>query len=313
MRHAESETAQPRDHAIAAPRVGVAHSSHGRLAVRERRDPRALHEAVRRDEQVLRQDLERPYALARRYEPAEPKARHRIALREAVEHVRIVAHLERGRHARAAVDEPVVDLVGDERYSERRDRAQRLGALHRAGRVRWRADHDRARARSNRAPHGVGVERVAALWIRRHEHRHAAAHAYEARVAGIVRRADHHLVPGIDEQREHEQHRRRGAAGHEDPLGVDVHREAPREVGRDRAAQLEQAAAVGVARLPVAQRGDARLHHLGRRREVGLADLEMQDLPARALDREGALHHLHGEERFDLGDPRGGRARHASG
>jgi hypothetical protein len=55
-----------------------------------------------------------------------------------------------------------------------------------------------------------------------------------------VRRADHHLVARIDEQREHEQHRRRRAARHEHALGIDRHREAPREVGGDRLAQLER-------------------------------------------------------------------------
>jgi hypothetical protein len=128
-----------------------------------------------------------------------------------------------------------------------------------------------------------------------------------------VRRPDHHLVTGIDQQREHEQHRRRRAARHDHALGIDPHREPAREIRGDRLAQLEQAAAVGVAGLARTQRVRTSLHHGRRRREVGLADLEVQHLAARALDRERALHHLHREERLDQGDARRERLGHASG
>ena len=57
-------------------------------------------------------------------------------------------------------------------------------------------------------------------------------------------------------------------------------------------------AAVGVARLALAQRAGAGLDGGGRRREVGLADLEVEHVRAGALEREGALHHLHREERL---------------
>jgi hypothetical protein len=63
-------------------------------------------------------------------------------------------------------------------------------------------------------------------------------------------------------------------------------------------------------RLPREQRLRAGLDGLARRREVGLADLEVDHARGAALELEGALHHLHREERLDRSGAFRPRMRH---
>jgi nucleotidyltransferase substrate binding protein (TIGR01987 family) len=70
-------------------------------------------------------------------------------------------------------------------------------------------------------------------------------------------------------------------------------------VGGDRGAQREEPAAVGVARRARGEGFATRLDHRGRRREVWLADLEVEDLRPRALHFGRALQNFHREEGFD--------------
>jgi hypothetical protein len=116
-----------------------------------------------------------------------------------------------------------------------------------------------------------------------------------------VRRAHHHFVAAVHEQREDEEHGRGGAVRDDHVLRIHPHLEAPRVVGGDGLAQLQQAAAVGVTGLAPAQRLHAGLDRRGRRFEIGLPDLEVEDAHARPLHREGPLHHLHREEGFEAG------------
>ena len=114
-------------------------------------------------------------------------------------------------------------------------------------------------------------------------------------------RPDHDLVSGIDQQREHEEHGGGRAARDDHAAGIDADPEPPLGIGGDGVPELGEAAAVGVVGLAGGERRAAGRHGCGRRREVGLADLEVDHVNAVALHREGSLHHLHGEEGSDIG------------
>ena len=298
-RHAEAQREQALEQALAPLLERVAHARGAGRAARQRGDAAALREAARRDEQVLRQVLQSAQRGLRRHQPAEPETGHGVALGETVERERVVADRERGARGGSAVQQTVVDLVGNQRRAQRRQRLERGARLHRARRVRRRGHQDGARARRERGAHAFRIEPVAVGRIGRHQHGHAALRADDVRIAGVVRGAEHDLVAGIEQPREHQQQRRRGAAGHDHALGIERAPGAPADVERDRLAQLAQSAAVGVVRVAGRERRARRLDHGRRGREVGLADLEVHDAPARALELERALQHLHGEEGLD--------------
>ncbi len=66
------------------------------------------------------------------------------------------------------------------------------------------------------------------------------------------------------------------------------------QVGGDRLAQGQDALRRRVAVVAVAQRLDGGFDDVGRRLEVGLADAEVDDVLALALERIGARQHLEG-------------------
>ena len=68
--------------------------------------------------------------------------------------------------------------------------------------------------------------------------------------------------------------------------------------------------AIGVAGLAAGERSLAGLHRRRGWREARLADLEVDDPPTLPLHGEGALHHLHGQERLDVAEPIGELGRH---
>ena len=69
------------------------------------------------------------------------------------------------------------------------------------------------------------------------------------------------------------------------------------QVGGDRLAQGQDALRRRVAVVAVAQRLDGGLDDMRRRLEVGLADAEVDDVLALALERVGAGEHLEGRLR----------------
>ncbi len=117
------------------------------------------------------------------------------------------------------------------------------------------------------------------------------------------------LGAGVAEHQRGERHRHL-AAGHDDDLaGRDLHAEPPRRVGGDRLAQRGDAARGRVAVVAVAE-GPARgLDDVRRRREIGLADTEVDHRAAPRREGLGARQHLEralGAEAGDVGrDHRG--------
>ena len=102
---------------------------------------------------------------------------------------------------------------------------------------------------------------------------------------------------------EEEEHRRRGPRGDENLVRRHVDAVRRQVVLGDRLAQRKDAEAVRVARAAVLDRLLDRLADHRGRLEVRLAELEMHDIDARALERLRPLPHLHREERLDLPDP----------
>src|SRR2546422_4571113 len=92
------------------------------------------------------------------------------------------------------------------------------------------------------------------------------------------------LVARVEEVAEEEEHRRRGPRGHEDLVRRDADAVRRRVVRGDRLAQGEDAEAVRVARAAVLDRLLDRLTDHRRRLEVRLAELEVHDVHARALE-----------------------------
>ncbi len=279
--------------------VGRPHRGDVVLRLRERCDAGHLYEVVGAQEEVLLDLLARANELLRRDEVAETPTRHRVGLREPVQHERPVGVLEDAVGALHEV-QTVVDLVAHDPdtclLGDGRELAEVLLAEHRAHRIRRRVDDDAARARRDGGPHLVRPETERVLGTHRHRHGHSAE---ECDVVGIRRIAgvrDDDLVARIEQGAEEQQHRRRRALAHDDVLGVDVDAVRGIEVERYGLAQARQAERLRVA-------GVAVLHRLlgGVLDDVGggqvrIADLQTDDVAPFGLEFLGAGHDVHDDE-----------------
>ena len=180
---------------------------------------------------------------------------------------------------RGVVGEAVVDLVGDEvevaAFGEPDERLQRSAGLHRAGRVRGRAEQHRLRARGDRGLHHRRVDGEPVLPAGRHPHRHPARERDARLVGDVAGLGDDHLVAGVEQHPQREVEPLGDAGGDQALVGPRVlGAVAGGQVGADQLAQLRQPRVGGVGGVPVLQRVDPGLAHPPRRDEVGLADAE---------------------------------------
>ena len=244
--------------------------------------------------------------LARHDHPAEPPAGHRVRLREAVQHEGALGELE-DRPVPPLVAEPMVDLVGDDERPaggrELRDPRQALGREDGAGRIRGRVDQDGLRARSDPLADRLRTILEAVVLGDPHVDGRALGVADEVRVAGVVRIAQDDLVGRIEKVAEDEEHRRRRSRRDEDLVRRDRDAVGRQVVLGDRLAERQDAEAVRVASVTVLDRLLERLADHRWRLEVRLAELEVDHVDARPLERLRALSHLDREERLDLPDP----------
>jgi hypothetical protein len=185
----------------------------------------------------------------------------------------------------------------------------RSGDRHGAGRIRRRVDHDRARARADLALDRFGSILKAVLLRHPDVDRPALGIADEIRVTRVVRIAQDHLVARIQQVSEEQQHGGRGAGRDEDLIRRDRHTVGARIVLGDRLSERQDPEAMGVARPTVLDRTGQRVSNDRRRLEVGLAELQVHDVDAGALELLRALGDLDGQERLDLLDAP--RERHA--
>ena len=145
-----------------------------------------------------------------------------------------------------------------------------------AGRVGGAVEDHQLCFRGNQAQHFLGVEGKARVFVKRHRH---------GLGAGEVDRRfiDRETGVGIEDLgprfAEHQDGGKHGdlAAGHDQHrIGADLGLETAVQVAGHRLAQGADAGGVGIAVLPIAQRLDRRLDDVFRRREVRLADAQVE-------------------------------------
>ena len=187
--------------------------------------------------------------------------------------------------------------------AERADRGQAIGRQNRSSRIGGRVDHDRPSSRADPILDRFGPVLEAVLFGDAHVDRLPLGVADEVRIARVVGIAQDHLVAGIQEVTEQEQHGGRGARRDENLVWRDRHAVRPRVVLRDRFAKRQNTEAMRVAGPPVLDRASQGIADGRRSLEVGLTELEVDHVEAGALELLGALGDFDGEKRLDLLDP----------
>jgi hypothetical protein len=132
-------------------------------------------------------------------------------------------------------------------------------------------------------------------------------------VAGVTRVRQQHLVPGLDECEGDQLQRRRRAGGDDDAPGRHIQTPAPGVPAGQRFAQRRQPGGVRVLRATGGEATRRRVEHRRRRREVRLADVEVEHRPpaaSRVAQRAarnlvGVLGALHDVEGVDVAEARG--------
>jgi len=220
---------------------------------------------------------------------AQAPARHRVPLRKPVHDHGAFRHAgERGdRVAPPVVADLPVHLVRDDpqivalcQVRERREVARRR---HTAGGVVRHIEDEHARARRDPLRDRRHVRRELPRLVERVVDRPPTREADDGLVDREPGVGAQHLVPGLDHGECRAEQRRLRPGGDHDVFGGGPHA-ARRQRAGDRIAQLRHPRSEGVAREAVTQRADARLHHVGRRRHVRLADLQVHDLVPRRLE-----------------------------
>src|SRR5438876_1936556 len=307
-RHA-GQAAEPLDDEVAAALELRHHALGRRLVALERGDPGQLGERRRAGVRVHHEPGQ-VLGERRRHDPvAEPPAGHRERLREPVEEDRVLAHPGQAqeRHELALVEELAVDLVGEHRDPERaRDLRHPLDLRPRedaAGRVLRRVDDDQLRLPADPLLEEPEVEAEPRLLQERNRHRHPAHEVDDRFVDGKAGVRVDHLVAAVDERHDREEHDRLRAGRDHDLLRSDGRAAGGRDVPGDRRAQLGESGrrpVVGRPRVEGALGGVADV--LGRV-EVGLADLEVNDLLALSFERLGPRQDLEGRLRSEPRHP----------
>ena len=163
-----------------------------------------------------------------------------------------------------------------------------------AGRVGRRVDEQDPRPGRDERGQLVDVEPELVLHPDRDRHRgrpDEPGERFVDRVAGV---GDDDLVARIDEPEDRVEHHALAADGHEDLRRIGVDALALRDVRGDRLAQRRDAGERRVVRLALVERALGRGADVGRRVEIGLADLEIDHRPALGRERAGAGADLEG-------------------
>ena len=155
---------------------------------------------------------------------------------------------------------------------------QLLPGHHAAGRVGRAVDDDQPGAIRDLGEHLLGREREAALLVERDRHRLGAAELDHRAIDRKARVRIHDLGARLAEHGDREVHRDLAAGHDHDPVGVDLDAAILRDVLGDRLAQRQDAVRRGVAVMAVGQRLLRRGDDVLRRREIRLADAEIDDV-----------------------------------
>ena len=220
-----------------------------------------------------------------------------------------------GRELRVAVDQVLVDLVGDHPQVVGRGPPADLGDLlrrvHRAGRVGRRHEQQQL------GPAGAGrlqvldAGQVAGALIGQDRPDDAAREGDGLGVGGPVRGRHQHLVARVEQGGERLVHGLLAAVGDQDLAGLDLVAGISRGLGRDRRPELGQAGRGGVLVEPrLGARALRGLDDVAGGREVRFAGPEADDRPARRLERLGLGVHGQRGGFGDSGDACGDSRRH---
>ncbi len=234
--------------------------------------------------------------------PADPPAGHGVRLGHPVDHdagVRDLRHLHGHRgEQRVAVDEVLVDLVGDDPDPLLRgplaDRSDLIGGVDGPGRVGG-GDEDEQLGVGGQCFVEVGHRyAVPRVLCGGDDHRHAAGQPDRLRVGGPVGRGQQCLVAGVEQRGEGVVERLLAAVGHEHLVRVDVVVGVPLGLRGDGVTQCRKAAG---GRVPVhggvLAGGPGSLDDVVRGREVGFARAESDDRAPRGFESLGLG--VHGE------------------
>ena len=166
----------------------------------------------------------RRHELGRQDRMAHPPAGHRVGLREAVEDDRALRHARqrRDRDVLALVDDPAVDLVGQDRdvavAGDIGDADEVLAREHAARRVCRRVEDDQLRPRRHQADELVRVETEVVLLADRDRYRRSANEARHRLVDRKARVRVDDLVALLRQGEDREEHDRLRPGRH-DHLG----------------------------------------------------------------------------------------------
>jgi hypothetical protein len=128
------------------------------------------------------------------------------------------------------------------------------------------------------------------------QHRLAAERGEDMPVRRIARIGDRHPVAGLEHRKKRQNESRRRPRRHDHALRVHIEPVDIRIVPRDPCPQRGNAKRFGIAQRPGTERRPRRLDRRLRRAGRGLADLHVNDTPARRLDPGGRHHHVHHHE-----------------
>ena len=291
-----------RDNRLPAHVERLAHAIHRVERTRHCRKRRALCDVVHVGRHVPLQFRRRLGHTRGRDHPADAPARHGVGLRHAVEHNQLFAHFGHGRTdvrgVHAVVCEMLVDLVADhpDAVLDRpcADRADRLFAPDRAGRIVRRGDDDRLRALGARGLEVGDVRLEVHFGAGEHFNRLAAGELDRLGVARPVRGGDDDLVVIVEQQLECLVDGLLAAVRHHDLLRLHFVSRIAQRLRGDCLAQFGQA---GSGRVAVVARIDHGLGGHGHNRlgrgEVRFAGAETDDVDAFGL--HGFRLGIHGE------------------
>ena len=114
-----------------------------------------------------------------------------------------------------------------------------------------------------------------------------------------------HLVALVHEGQHCEEHDGLGPGRYDDVVDAHLDAARPRNFGGDGLSQLRQSGRRPVVRVAVAERLRARLHDIGRRIEVRLSYLKVDDVPPLRLKRFSSRQHFEGGLRTQAAHPFG--------
>ena len=161
-----------------------------------------------------------------------------------------------------------------------------------ARRIGRAVDDHQAGARGDLVQHLVCAEREPCAFVQRDRHRGRSGKPDDALVNREARVGIKDLDPRFSEHQDREEHRHLAAGDDQDQLRRNLDPVPTEEIGRDRRAQLRDAVGGRVPVMAVSERLATGLDDVLGRREIRLADTEIDDRAALRRERIGASQHL---------------------